>query len=820
MMLMRKKASKIRFSPLSHALAYKKCFMQVHDILIIMKEDGQILEANQAAAKAYHYSLEELCKLNMNQLRPYKSQSQFVQELKQSSGEGILFRTRHRRRNQEEFPVEVSSRFIRNDGEKIIISIIRDITETVKLEDALRASEENYRQLNEETTALNEELTASEEELRQQLDELLTRDREIREQNLVLTLVHQTALSLMNRLDINELLGEIVKKATDLLHTPHAYICLIDEKENAFIPVVATGEYVHVKNQAIPLTFGLTGQVFRSGQTMIVEDYHASQIRLPGSHFFQAPLYCTIQVPFTSEGKVTGTLGLSLDDPARMFLPEEINLLNHFAELASIGLDNASLFTSYKNELQARRLKEKELQQLQADNQALLNAIPDIMLRIGSDGTFLDCKDNNKNPYLPPEQLLGKKIPDIFPPELAETALSAIHSALETGSLQQFEYQLPVHKQLQYFEARIMPIGTTESVAILRNITDRKQSEEHLLYLSHHDTMTGLYNRDFFEEVLRQIDEQQITDVGIIMCDLDGVKLVNDTLGHSMGDTLLKSTALLLRQIFEPANLVARVGGDEFAVVIYSNSEADFKSFYKKIQQKIRRYNSSHPKVPLSLSIGCAVNKQNPLNIYELFKEADNNMYREKLLKEQSSKNAIIQGLISALEARDFITEGHSSRLESLIFSMATAVGLPEKSLPDLRLFARFHDLGKVGIPDKILLKPDRLTPEEFAVMKQHSEIGYRIAKSVPDLLPIADWILKHHEWWNGKGYPFALKGEDIPIECRILAIADAYDAMTNDRPYRQAMDKEQALNELKRCAGTQFDIKLVHIFIDLYKLN
>jgi HD-GYP domain-containing protein (c-di-GMP phosphodiesterase class II) len=131
-------------------------------------------------------------------------------------------------------------------------------------------------------------------------------------------------------------------------------------------------------------------------------------------------------------------------------------------------------------------------------------------------------------------------------------------------------------------------------------------------------------------------------------------------------------------------------------------------------------------------------------------------------------------------------------------------------------LFAQFHDIGKVGIPDGILFKPDKLTENEWNTMKQHCEIGHRIAMATPDLQPIADWILRHQEWWNGKGYPTGQKGEAIPLECRILAIVDAYDAMTHDRPYRQGLEPARALAELQRCAGTQFDPDLVPQFVSL----
>jgi HD-GYP domain-containing protein (c-di-GMP phosphodiesterase class II) len=189
-------------------------------------------------------------------------------------------------------------------------------------------------------------------------------------------------------------------------------------------------------------------------------------------------------------------------------------------------------------------------------------------------------------------------------------------------------------------------------------------------------------------------------------------------------------------------------------------------------------------------------------------------MYREKMQRERSSRSHIVQALMKALEARDFVTEGHSDRLQQLVLPLARSRGLPEDAINDLLLFSRFHDLGKVGIPDSILGKPGALTEEEAEEMRKHSEIGHRIAKSVPDLAPIADLILKHHEWWNGRGYPLGLAGEDIPLPCRILAIADAFDAMTSDRPYRRAMSREKAVEELRASAGSQFDPELVEQFV------
>jgi diguanylate cyclase (GGDEF)-like protein len=300
------------------------------------------------------------------------------------------------------------------------------------------------------------------------------------------------------------------------------------------------------------------------------------------------------------------------------------------------------------------------------------------------------------------------------------------------------------------------------------------------------------------------------------MCDVDGLKLVNDILGHDRGDDLLVAAAGILKRCFREGDVIARLGGDEFAMLLPNSSGPVIENICRRIKDAVAVYNRSNPSIPLSISIGFATRNDPATPIGDILKEADNNMYREKLYHSQSARSAIIHTLIKALEARDFIPQGHVHRLQDLMAGMAAAVSLSERTIADLRLFAQFHDIGKVGIPDRILFKEGPLTPEEKAEIQRHSEIGYRIAQSAADLLPIAELVLKHHEWWNGEGYPLGLKGEEIPIECRIFSIADAYDAMTNDRPYRKALSRPEAVAELRRCSGTRFDPDLIPVFIKM----
>lgn len=352
------------------------------------------------------------------------------------------------------------------------------------------------------------------------------------------------------------------------------------------------------------------------------------------------------------------------------------------------------------------------------------------------------------------------------------------------------------------------------SLSIIRDLTPWKRAEEKLKYLSFHDSLTGLYNRAFFEEEMSRLAQGRQLPLGIIVCDVNSLKLINDTLGHQKGDELLKAAAALLKNSFRAADIIARIGGDEFAVLLPKSGKEVVKNSVERIKNEMKRYNEKNIEPHLSLSLGCAVRNEHPLDMQALFQEADDQMYTEKLNHLQAGTSLVLQPLINSLGTKDYLRHGHAERLQDYTRKLASAYGLSEEKTRNLELLAKFHDIGKVGISDSILFKPEKLTREETQEVRRHCEIGYRIALSNPYLAPIADLILKHHEWWDGRGYPVGLKGEEIPIECRILAVADAYDNMTNQRPYKHVKSRSQAVEELKLCAGIQFDPDVVDKFV------
>lgn len=344
----------------------------------------------------------------------------------------------------------------------------------------------------------------------------------------------------------------------------------------------------------------------------------------------------------------------------------------------------------------------------------------------------------------------------------------------------------------------------------------RIETEQEMAYMSLHDRLTGLYNRVYFEEEIQRLNYSRLYPISIISADIDGLKLINDTMGHSTGDDLLRSFAEILKANMRSSDVVSRFGGDEFAAILVSTDRPTAERVIERIRKAVARYNESRSGPFLSFSMGVATSNNGESSLLDCLKLADDLMYRDKLSRSNSVRSQMVNTLLLTLAEKDHISGGHASRLQEMAIKLGKRMGLNSDQLVDLSLFAQVHDLGKVGIPDRILFKPGKLTEEEWGIMKLHPEKGYRIAVSSPDLSTVADLILRHHERWDGKGYPLGLEKTEIPIECRILSIVDAYDAMTNDRPYCKARSHSEALKEIERCAGTQFDPKIVEEFLKM----
>lgn len=352
------------------------------------------------------------------------------------------------------------------------------------------------------------------------------------------------------------------------------------------------------------------------------------------------------------------------------------------------------------------------------------------------------------------------------------------------------------------------------------DITEKKEREQKIEYISYHDVLTGLYNRAFFEEEIGRLDSEPNLPLSTITGDINGLKLINDTLGHEEGDRLLVEMAKILKECCRNEDIIARVGGDEFSILLPRTSSEEARAIIDHIYAKCKEYKDKTDKDTnfLSISLGCATKTATSEPFSSISKMAEDHMYRRKLLEQKSFHSSLISSMRTTLFEKSHETEEHAARLVDLSKSLGRVLGLREEQLSELELLSTLHDIGKISIDDQILTKPDKLVDKEWQEIRKHPAIGYRIAMASPELQSVADYILCHHERWDGKGYPQGLSGRDIPVLSRILTVVDAYDAMTEDRPYRKAMPVKQAVIEIENNSGSQFDPEIADLFVAMIR--
>ena len=353
-------------------------------------------------------------------------------------------------------------------------------------------------------------------------------------------------------------------------------------------------------------------------------------------------------------------------------------------------------------------------------------------------------------------------------------------------------------------------------VIVATDVTERRKAEERIRYMSFHDSITGLYNRAFLDEEMKRLDAGRQLPISIIMTDLNGLKLVNDTYGHSTGDQMLKSAAVVLQEACREEDLIARWGGDEFVVLLPRTQLEEAWSIGERILEGCQRVTVAD--VPLSMALGVAAKEDGIEDLERTLQRAEDSMYRDKLTERRSTRHAVVEALLKTLQAKSSETESHTRGMQDIARRLGERVGLSHGELMRLDLLITLHDIGKISLPEEVLLKREPLTELEWSMMEKHPEIGYRIAHSTEGFAHVAEDILSHHERWDGEGYPRGLAGAQIPLLARVASIADAYEVMISGRPYRQPLTRQEVEMEFVQCSGLQFDPDLTLIFLSLLR--
>ena len=343
------------------------------------------------------------------------------------------------------------------------------------------------------------------------------------------------------------------------------------------------------------------------------------------------------------------------------------------------------------------------------------------------------------------------------------------------------------------------------------DITYHKESQDKIKYLSFHDQLTGLYNRRFFEEEIKRLDAKENYPLSLVMIDANGLKLINDTFGHKAGDLVLKKIAEILKREFRSDDVIARVGGDEFVILLPNTDSAAVEKIIERVKKAASKEKVEG--IEVSVAYGWDTKSDPYTHIDDVFKRADTKMYSQKNSERLQIRTQSIERIIQILFNKAPLEENHAKRVSQISVNIGQELGLSEVEINKLKMSGFFHDIGKIAINEEILNKKI-VDKDDWKEYRRHSEIGYSILSSANKYVGIAEEVLYHHEYYNGEGYPEGLKGEEIPLNSRIIAIANHYDALLKGRFYKEAIEATEAIEVIKKEADKKFDPNIVEAFL------
>ncbi|OCZ49418.1 HD domain-containing phosphohydrolase [Dehalobacter sp. TeCB1] len=332
-------------------------------------------------------------------------------------------------------------------------------------------------------------------------------------------------------------------------------------------------------------------------------------------------------------------------------------------------------------------------------------------------------------------------------------------------------------------------------------------------FLSFHDPLTGLYNRRFFEEEFKRLNTERNLPISLALIDIDYLDDIKKELGHTEGNLIIKKVAEIIKQECRVDDIIARISESEFMILLPKTNSKQADILVNRINDLVDKEKLGTLNLPLSS--GCEPTKKKENEIALIYKKAAEKTPPLKSTAKNKPSNALIEIIMETLFHKNETEEKESAQVSKFCAEIGQILELGKKNIENLEMVGLIRDIGKVSLDSRILHKPDKLTESEMAEMKRHPELGHEILSTMNEYAHLSDYVLAHHERWDGKGYPKGLKGEEIPLEARIVAIADAYNAMSSRRPYRKAMNENTAAEEILKNAGTQFDPHLAKVFVE-----
>lgn len=712
---------------------------------------------------------------------------------------------------------------------------------------------------------------------------LLARERRERQRSQTLLELARAAGS---SLSLKQVLIQVCDAAVRLSVADRCSILLVDEGGQTLEPFMSLGfkdEKLWQRFRAtahVPLAFvpGMR-DAFLTQKPILIGHADRTQL-LPRSMVENFGMKTVAIYPMVVRDEVVGIMVVDSVEDYLRFPGEEIETMTGIARQAAVVIDNARLF---EREQKQRRRAETLLRVVGAAGSSLslkkvitnlCRSVVDLSVGERCSIYLFNAESGTLDPIMslgPEDPLLwekfqgaaGLRIPDIRGIGTAADMQEPIveDHAPGSGIVPEFWIETFGAKSLALYPLVVKDaavgvmavdsytdfvhfpseeVDTLAAIARQAAITiENARLHEEVQQRAITDPLTGLYNHRHLRERLEQEiarAKRSRRSVSVLMIDIDGMKLVNDTHGHQAGDEALKFLASVLQSSCRVEDIVGRYGGDEFTVILPEADLPEAKRVAERIQSNLTtrclEEGEKGIPVPVRLSMGLACYPSDTTVMHELVDVADSALYRskqrgggcittargrvEELMPAAGSAFSAMQGLVAALIQKEPFTREHVGDVARYCVLIADALALGEKQKGILRRAGWVHDVGKIAVPDRVVLKPGPLDEDECGLIRQHVAFSETILRGIDHLADVVPAVAAHHEWFDGSGYPRGLKGKRIPMTGRILAVADAYLAMTSDRPYRPAMSREEAIQELQRGAGTQFDPKVVEAFIQV----